>query len=67
MDRPIPLFDKAQRPDSESGRERSQEENTMQAVSQPIHAFPAQPATTVAAPSIRTVAVSLLADRVLAA
>ncbi|MBB5441485.1 hypothetical protein HDG38_000074 [Paraburkholderia sp. WSM4177] len=39
----------------------------MQAVSLPIHAFPAPQATTVAAPSIRSVAVSLLADRVLAA
>ncbi|MGF6634672.1 hypothetical protein SAMN05445850_2068 [Paraburkholderia tuberum] len=39
----------------------------MHALSQPIHAFPAQPATTAVAPSIRTVAVSLLADRVLAA
>ncbi|MEM5295232.1 hypothetical protein VSR82_12885 [Burkholderia sp. JPY481] len=55
MDRPIPLFDKAQ------------EENIMQAVSQPIHAFPAQPIITAVAPSIRTVAMSLLVDRVLAA
>jgi hypothetical protein len=39
----------------------------MQAVSEPIHAFPVQPATTGDAPSIRTVAVSLLVDRVLAA
>ncbi|MFP4889764.1 hypothetical protein [Paraburkholderia sp. EG304] len=55
MDRPIPLFDKAQ------------EENIMQAVSQPIHAFPAQPIITAVAPSIRTVAMSLLVDRVLGA
>jgi hypothetical protein len=39
----------------------------MQADSQPIHAIPAQPAITAAAPSIRTIAVSLLVDRVLAA
>ncbi|MGF6301593.1 hypothetical protein OKW43_003255 [Paraburkholderia sp. WC7.3g] len=39
----------------------------MQTDSQPIHAFPAQAATTAAAPSIHTVAMSLLADRVLAA
>jgi hypothetical protein len=47
--------------------DRPQEENTMQADSQPIHAFPAQPVITAAAPSIRTIAVSLLVDRVLAA
>ncbi len=39
----------------------------MQADSQSIHAFPAQPATTAAALSLRTIAVSLLVDRVLAA
>lgn len=39
----------------------------MQADSQSIHAFPAQPAATAAAPSFRTIAVSLLVDRVLGA
>ncbi|EDZ99197.1 hypothetical protein BH160DRAFT_5496 [Burkholderia sp. H160] len=39
----------------------------MQADSQPIQSFPAQPATTAPAPSFRTIAVSLLVDRVLAA
>ena len=39
----------------------------MQADSPSIHAFSAQPATTAAAPSFRTIAVSLLVDRALAA
>jgi hypothetical protein len=39
----------------------------MQADSQSIHAVPAQLAPTAAALSIRTIAVSLLVDRVLAA
>jgi|GEM_PF-3720018 len=42
----------------------------MQADSQPIQAIntqPATPAPTIAAPSVRTVAVSLLVDRVLGA
>jgi hypothetical protein len=38
----------------------------MQAVPQSTHALSAQPAMTPAAPSFRTIAVSLLVDRVLA-